>query len=189
MFRIAIDMDGVLVNTQPRISKLFNEMFGTDIDSEMTLNFDLKSLFCISEEEELALFEQVFASNEGLYPIKGSIEACNLLKEAGFDLIVTTARHSTSITNEWLKKYNIYNKLSGVYYNVNKNKDKIPSFDYMIDDSPRKIANLYSLCKKQAFLLRNPQNAFSRDVRNRYISVKNWDEFLNKISRMHPDIF
>ena len=94
-------------------------------------------------------------------------------------MIAVTARKQKKITYEWLDK----NGLGYIvpYFIDLQPLNSIPDFDYLLDDSPKKIARLIDNTKKQAFIFESSQNINCVDILNRYVRVKDWEDFLSKV--------
>lgn len=58
----------------------------------------------------------------------------------------------------------------------------IPSIDYMLDDTPSKLATLENNIRVQSYLLSSPKNLGCLDIKSRFIRVEGWKEFLNKVT-------
>ena len=97
-------------------------------------------------------------------------------------MIAVTARRDVDITYEWLQM----NELGFIGPYFMTLTGDIPSFDYLLDDSPKKIARLVHKTKKQAFLFSTPWNEHCYDLFGRWSRIDNWSHFLHEMSVRHP---
>jgi 5'(3')-deoxyribonucleotidase len=179
--RIAIDIDGVLADFACKLKSVVREKYHYTLENEDIQQLNLKYLLGLNDQEERQIMDAVFADNQNFPPVGKAIESCHRLEDAGYELMIVTARYSVSVTLEWLRLH----KLLIVPYFINIDMKNIPDFDYLLDDSPVKIARLAEKTRLQAFLFDTPWNQNCIDLRGRYQRIFNWDHFIKKMRGWH----
>lgn len=173
---IALDVDGVLADFNTRMCHVLKEDFNIVLNPSKLIHWDFNHAYGLTRDEEKQLMTRIFDSNTHFPPMPGAIAGVNALVERGHDLIITTARKDPSNTQEWLE----INGLDFIMpYHISL--EECPEFDYLLDDSPKKIAQLQGNIRKQAFLFDSIQNKDCIDLLNRYTRVYEWGGFLETL--------
>ena len=181
---IALDIDGVLANFNKRLLECVKKLYNIKVQEFELVSYDYRNLFGLTDKEEEELFDLVFDPSGAFDIIDGSLEGCRALQKDGFNLFCLTARYNETVTHEWLDNHGFSDLNIPVYFT--KHSENIPNFDYMLDDSPRKIANHIHKITDQAFCMTGTLNRYSHDVKKRYEKVYDWRDFLNQIFKRHP---
>lgn len=113
--RIGIDVDGTLADNLQAFVDVFNEKTGKQLTKTEVFDFDLSLVYGIPADE----VDQVFHDNAervfGEVPaMEGAREALELMKNAGVELYLVTARppNLRELTADWLKRHKIpYDRL------------------------------------------------------------------------------
>ena len=178
---IAVDIDGVLANFLHKLNYVWLEIYGYGLPLEEIKSFDLKNNLCLDKQEYALLMHKVFIDNDNFPPNIGALDVYKFLKDSQHcDIIAVTARHldGKELTKEWL-----YNNGFGYLRTYYMDEyDSIPEFDFLLDDSPFKIATLRDKTRQQAFLMRGVQNSNMLNVLGRYTEVPNWYYFLRELN-------
>lgn len=177
----ALDIDSVLADFMVKMADVVQKKYGVDLNIDVQTQVDFRHAYCFNHEEEREMMKAIFTDNNNFPPVHGALEGYKELEEMGFEVISITARKEREITYDWLKKNN-FSSIVPFFLDLG---DEIPMFDYLLDDSPKKIARLEPYIRKQAFLMDTPQNENCVDLKNRFIRVRNWDDFVRKIKEMH----
>lgn len=176
---IALDIDGVLADFNVRMKHVMQEDFNINPNIFKIVQWDFKHAYGLTKDEEKHLMSRIFESNDHFPPMPGAIQGVNSLLEKGYDIIITTARKNPANTQEWLE----INGLDFIKpYHIDL--EECPEFDYLLDDSPKKVGKLQGKIKKQAFLFDSIQNKDCVDIFNRYIRVYSWDDFLETLDEI-----
>ena len=178
MDTIAVDIDGVLANFSHKLCYVFKKLYNKDLESVPIQSFDLRNVLCLDSLEDYKIMYNIFKDNDNFPPMPGAVDACNLLREH-YNIIAVTARKSRHqlLTREWL----IDNELSFIKPYFLENFQSVPDFDFLIDDSPKKIAILRHKTRKQAYLLQHEQNFGAKNILERYEPVKSWSHFVDQL--------
>lgn len=186
--RIAIDLDDVIAEYVPTLTKFYNKIYGTQLDHNSIKTWELKDYYehTRTDEETRALMT-LFAHNPdflSMPPVPGAIESIHRL-EPDYELHVITARASRSIdaTYNWMKEHGISN--IPVWFNKDKGKmcEQL-GIDLMIDDGVHNLDRVADTSKLTSTLLFDqPWNRKNNYVRG-HERAKDWDE-VNKIIRSY----
>src|SRR3989344_3586872 len=176
---IGLDFDGVLADFYFKLRYEIGKHYNIQFDFNDIYHQDIRNLFCISEKEYKVLMNSVINTNDHFPIISGALRGFNYLKSRGYNINIITARHTVISAQKWLEENGFGDDIS-IY---STSKDNIPEVDYFLDDSPRKIANLISYIKQKAFLLSSIYNRNAFDLKNRYIRVSNWDNFIIELEK------
>lgn len=193
--RIGIDIDGVIASMDNALLKEYlkhdKELRNTGIINENP-RYIRWGMFDWSEEEEKAFYNaniERIATN--LKPIKDSKETIDKLKADGNKIYIITGRDNEDYSNpkkmteDWLKKYNIYydELIFTNAYKKEKSKECIKNnIDIMIDDSVNNCREITEKSNTKVLLM---NKRFNKNV-NEFERVNNWKEIYTKISAMCP---
>lgn len=175
--KIGIDIDDTLLGTHEEVVKHAN-MHAKHLDFSNYEHFET--------EEEINFFrEHIEVMQINAKPLPGSIEALNVLKEKGYELIFITARGSSyefnmeydykKVTEAVFEKYKIpYDKI--IYKCFPKGEmAKLLEIDIFLDD---REDNLDDVAKHGIKCIKVVPNM---DIESKYIKFDNWDDILNYI--------
>lgn len=91
--KVAVDLDGVLINLQDKLVSFHNRRYGTNTRTEEIVHYDLDDIWKVGEEEFIRRIMEFYRSQEfsEVEPIEGAVSGVEELSRE-FDLIVITAR-------------------------------------------------------------------------------------------------
>ena len=175
---VALDIDGVLADFEKQFNRKYREYFGFENQDNLILSsVALEDYLCL-DKEELQSFITYLLDDMDCPVIPGAVEGCASLREMGCHLIIITNRLCDEATRNWLEVNGFWN-IKPYFLKLG---DDIPSFDYILDDSPHKIAALLWKTNHKSYLMKSVQNLGCSNILNRYECVENWADFLNKIN-------
>ena len=160
---IAFDLDDTLVKTD--VVSLASKKFGYTKYSDLTKRDWRFTSF--PEDLRKEIFRMFSSSKYMCYlanPIDGSQNLLKELKEAGFKLIIITARVKKlkRATKNLVKKY--FPEIDDVYFvdivETKKNLFKKLKIDYWVDDAPHEIKNALTLGIK-SFMISNKNTNYN----------------------------
>lgn len=164
--RIAIDMDEVMANVEPKFLDLYEQEFGRRLTRE---DYWGKKIYGLRKEEQYlrdALFDKGFFRDLEVMP--GSQEVIRELME-DYDIFITTAamefRSSFEDKYDWLQEHFPFLHWKNFVFCGDKS---IIRADYMIDDH---VKNLLTF-QGTGLLFTASHNAFEE----RFTRVNNWEE-------------
>ena len=174
---VALDVDGVLADFNTRMRHVMAEEYGfLDPNTIQIIQWDFNHAYGLTKAEEKHLMARIFASNDHFPPMPGAIEGVNGLVERGHDVIITTSRKDPGNTQEWLE-INGLDFIQPYYIDL----EDAPKFDFLLDDSPKKMGKLRNNIQQQAFLFNSEQNKDCVDIFDQWIRVYGWDGFLDTL--------
>jgi len=183
--RIALDIDRVLADFDVRLAYCVNKLFGLKLVPSDIVTDNFKALFCLDDQEEKVLFDEVFSSIDHFPVVEGAVEGCKFLRENDVELFLVTARFTEEVTYEWLSAY--FPTFDFPVYFKNE-MSTIPSAHYFLDDSPYKIAKYYDKITRQCFLMDSHPNKGCINVGNKYQRVHGWSDFLERVQKDNPNL-
>ncbi|MFX1497075.1 MAG: hypothetical protein ACFFBH_06090 [Promethearchaeota archaeon] len=188
MKKVAVDIDGVLLDVMITYCKTFNRLYNTNYKKSDVKNWEFFRDWNISEKEAFKVFYKVYENSIEIPFIDK--DAPKILKDLNlnYNVYIVTARQAKfkDPTLEKLKSHGIkknihYKKLFFLEprpYDVKLKHD----FDIYIDDSPN-LANSIKKMKMRLLLLFDQPWNQNVDSEDNVIRVYNWNEiydFLNK---------
>ncbi|CAF0748073.1 unnamed protein product [Didymodactylos carnosus] len=89
---IALDCDGVLLNYNKTYGLIYSQTFGQELIVVNPRSYHAKNMYNITmTDEEKIEFNRVFDGWRNMPMFDGALEACNLLRAAGYELFCVTA--------------------------------------------------------------------------------------------------
>ena len=181
METVALDFDGVIADHEPKKARVLKDLYNWNdsylaFDKFQLLTYSLQDYLGLSKSEYSELQEKIFNDLSDVIPIKGAIDGITSLKNLGYNLYIVTYRKERSEIPKWLEYYGIY--IPVIYPNLG---DDVPSVDYMLDDTPSKLADLDSKINIQSYLLSSPKNQGSLDLNSRFTRASDWKDFLKSL--------
>lgn len=179
---ICIDIDGTLTDPYFFVPYL-NKITGKNLTNDDYVSVDWKVVYGEEFHEEYSRFDLRYSD---LYldavPVEYSVEGVNALKDAGYRIVIVTARHEfiNDLTREWLKK-NGY-KFDALF-SVGGNENKLmiargEDASIIIEDDPNN-ARLLADYEYKVYLI---DTNYNKDVVHRnVIRVSGWKEIINDI--------
>ena len=136
-------------------------------------SWEFSNLLGLNISETKDFRDELFQSLEGVFPILGAPTGIRLLSER-HQLILATNRTEKELTKAWLSEYGIGNLFeSQIFLALG---DKMPNVDFLVDDSPKKLARLSPFVRERLILFSQPHNRGCLDVLRRFHRISNWDE-------------
>jgi uncharacterized HAD superfamily protein len=184
--KIAIDIDGVLIDIIIRYCEIYNERFGTNYQKKDITTWDFFKDWNITEEAAFNIFYEIYADSMKVPFIdEDAPEIMKTLNEL-YDIDIVSARlpeYRSSI----VEKLNFHNICEGVQYielillhhkpyDI-KLKQK---YDVYVDDNPNLVEPIKDLEDRILLLYDQPWNQKSICEHNVH-RVYDWNEVLRKI--------
>ena len=176
---VALDCDGVLADFEKRFYTVVGELFSPDVQNLVKLGpAPIKDYLGLDDENYINFMNRIFANTDNFPVCEGSLEGYHRLKKGGYDLIVVTSRKCVPETEQWLRDKGF----GGIEpYFLFRDSNELPEFDYLLDDTPSKIARLMPWIREEAYLMKSPQNFGCLNLFGNFERVSNWEEFLVKM--------
>lgn len=194
--RIGIDIDNVISNFDDTLLKEYlkhdKELRNTGIISE-NARYIRNGMFDWTEEEESSFYHKnIERIAKNLKPIRNAKEIIDRLKSDGNEIYIITGRDNgeysdpLKMTEEWLKKYNIYFDkliLTNAYNKKQKSEECLKNkVDIMIEDSISTCVNL----KQKNIRVLTMNTRFNKEEEFKEIErVNSWREIYAKISELY----
>jgi len=187
--KIAIDIDGVLIDLMVEYCRIFNSIYGTSYKKEDVTDWEFFKDWGISEEEAFAVFNQIYEDSMSVPFIDN--EAPSVMKSLNLkhEVFIVSARES-EFKLPIIKKLNFHNIKKGIHYIelillTHKPYDLKLSkhFDLYIDDNPNLVDPIKKLKNKFLLLYDQPWNQNSKCEHN-VIRVYNWKEVHKEINNL-----
>jgi uncharacterized HAD superfamily protein len=187
--KIAVDIDGVLLDIMVEYCKIFNKRYGTNYIKKDVTDWEFFKDWGISEEEAFAVFNQIYEDSMSVPFIDN--EAPSVMKSLNLkhEVFIVSARES-EFKLPIIKKLNFHNIKKGIHYIelillTHKPYDLKLSkhFDLYIDDNPNLVDPIKKLKNKFLLLYDQPWNQNSKCEHN-VIRVYNWKEVHKEINNL-----
>ena len=184
--KIAIDIDGVLLDIIVRYCEIYNKRYGTNYKKKDITNWDFFKDWKITEENAFNIFYEIYADSMKIPFIdENAPEIMKKLNEK-YDVDIVSARlpeYRTSIVN----KLNFHNIREGIHYVElillhHKPYDiKLKqNYDVYIDDNPNLVEPIKKLKNRTLLLYDQPWNQDSVCKKNVY-RIYDWNGVYKKI--------
>jgi uncharacterized HAD superfamily protein len=187
--KIAIDIDGVLLDIIVTYCEIYNKRFGTNYQKNDIASWDFFKDWNISEEAAFNIFYEIYADSMNVPFIDEN--APKIMKKLNelYDVDIVSARlpeYRSSIVNK-LKSHNIregiqYVELILLHHKPYDIKMK-QNYDIYVDDNPNLVEPIKKLENRTLLLFNQPWNQNSVCEKNVY-RVFNWEEVYNKIREL-----
>lgn len=176
---VALDCDGVLADFEKHFYTVVEELYGSDVRNIVTLGpMPVRDYLGLSREHFEGFMDAMFRDVDAFPVVDGALDGYARLKNGGYNLIIVTARKCVPETEQWL----LNKGFGGIQpYFLFRDKQELPKFDYILDDSPSKIAQLKPWTREKAYLMKSPQNVDCPNPFNNFEKVNDWEEFLVKM--------
>ena len=187
--KIAIDIDGVLLDIIVRYCEIYNERFGTSYQKKDITSWDFFRDWDITEEAAFNIFYEIYADSMSVPFIDD--RAPDIMKSLNeiYDVDIVSARlpqYRSSIVN----KLNFHNIREGTHYielillhhkpyDI-KLKQK---YDLYVDDNPNLVEPIKKMNNRALLLYDQPWNQHSVCENNVY-RVYDWNDVYMKIKEM-----
>jgi len=194
--KIAIDIDGVLADTNPALNDFYNKRHGTTLKVKDYFSHDLGKVWGCPEQEAVQIVEEFYQSPclLRIHPLKGSVQGINALSKK-HNLIAVTSRPEIiqMKTEEFISNYfgkkideivslTLHNFLAekrSKYYACSSR-----GVDLLIEDC---LETAIDCAEKgiTSFLLNQPWNQLDGNYRGilpvNFIRFQNWLEIVEKL--------
>ena len=187
--KIAIDIDGVLLDIIVEYCKIYNERYGTSYQKKDIKNWDFFKDWNISEEVAFNIFYEIYADSMNVPFIDEN--APRVMKKLNelYDVDIVSARlpeYRSSI----IKKLNFHDVREGIQYVElillhHKPYDikMKQNYDIYVDDNPNLVEPIKKLEDRTLLLFDQPWNQNSVCENNVY-RVYEWEEVYDKIREL-----
>lgn len=191
--RIAIDVDGVILNIMAPFLEIFNQKYNANYIMEDLIKWDFFLDWEVSETEILSIFKKI-VNNEVSVPLieDGVPQVMKILnKQHHLDLLTAREEQNRTYLIEMLKHHAIhedihYNKLLMV--GSKKNDIKLEhDYEVFVDDNPYLIKAIKKKSYKHLLLFDQPWNRERIEAKN-IIRVHSWKEVLEEIVLFSKEI-
>ena len=184
--KIAVDIDGVLLDIVISFCEIFNERYKTQYSKEDVTNWEFFNDWNITEEEAFGIFFQIYKNTMDVPFIDKSAPKYMKNLNTEHDVYILSARTSEykSQIKEKLDFHNIkkgehYNELILVHHKPYDQK-KNYKFDIYIDDNPHLAETIKKSKERYLLLYDQPWNQ-NFICKNNIIRVHNWKEVYETI--------
>jgi len=187
--KIAIDIDGVLLDIMVEYCIIFNQKYGTNYSKADVTDWEFFKYWNISEKEAFEIFDIIYEDSMPVPFIDENaptiMENLNKLHEVS----IVTARN-LKYKDPVVKKLNFHNIKKGIQY-----RDIIllhhepydiklqQNFDVYVDDNPNLVEAIGEL-KERTLLLYDQLWNQNCICENNVIRVHNWKEVLKEIKKL-----
>jgi 5'(3')-deoxyribonucleotidase len=188
--RIAVDLDGVLVDIIPPLCLLYNDTYGNsqgfvpktkkDVD-----NWDFWIDWRLTEEAFYYLVGQVWENFESL-PLVDYLCLKYLRKLANravVDIVTAERKNAEEKVKKFLERRNL---IQGIFYHnlhIDKTKKLEMNYDIYVDDNPYLAKDIKDYPNKFLILFDQPWNQEIKNSSNVY-RVKNWREIWKNLIKI-----
>lgn len=187
--KIAVDLDGVVMEFAETFLEFRNERYNSNYKKEDIFTYDFWNVFGVSREQSIKDVLDFYNSPkfEGIAPIPNSQETMSLLSEKYFIAALTARPDFTrDKTLNWLEKYfpNIFSEFHFTNFAGNgkmKNKSDFCiqyGYETLIDDYHQHV-NECAAKGIQTFLLTQPWNW--ETLHPKVVRVRNWNEIQQRL--------
>ncbi len=162
--KIAIDIDGVLLDIMITYLKIFNNKYNTKYEKKDVTNWEFFKEWEVSEEEAFDIFYRIYQDSM-LVPFidNDAPEVMRKLRNY-YDVFIVSAR-TPEYENSIIKKLNFHNIKKGVHYedlillHHKPNDIKLSlDFDIYVDDNPNLVEPIKRIVRKKLLLFDQPWN-------------------------------
>jgi uncharacterized HAD superfamily protein len=194
--RIAVDIDGVLLDLVITFCEIFNERYNTHYTKEDVSNWEFFNDWNITEEEAFEIFFQIYENTMDVPFIDEKASEYMRKLNINHDVYILSARTS-QYKSQIIEKLNFHNIKKGVHYKElilvhHKPYDQKQNynFDVYIDDNPHLAETIKNIKERYLLLYDQPWNQ-DFNCKNNIIRVHNWKEVydtiisLSKINNFH----
>ncbi len=184
--KIAIDVDGVLLDLMSEFCQMYNERFGTKYSKEDATNWDFYKDWDIPLEFLTDSFRQLH-ENPMITPLIDKV-APEIMKELRlvYDIDIITSREAYT-RKALIERLNSLGIHKGSHYKeiiitpLSPNDVKLSyEYDLFIDDNPNLATSINKYDDKILLLYNQPWNYSVQNTRN-VVRVQNWTEILEFI--------
>lgn len=185
--KIAIDIDGVLLDIVVNFCKIFNKKHGTSYTKKDITNWEFFNDWNITEEEAFEIFFQIYENTMSVPFIDET--APNYMQELNrsHDVYILSARTSQyraqiieKLNFHGIKKGEQYIALILVYHKPYVSKQDY-EFDVYVDDNPHLADAIKEMKDRYILLYDQPWNQ-DFICTNNVIRVYNWNDVYEKIN-------
>lgn len=182
-FRIGIDVDDVIADLSGKIPLVVKELYDLDIDESDLGCYDLYHFLGITDEEGKEFYQRLCDDFDDVNTLPGALEGLRELESRGHEITIVTKRWEQEATQDYLRSIGI-----GHYPQVFLHaKDPMVDIDFMLDDNPKKLAELIPWIKRVPFLMNRPSNRYCLDAYNRFLRVNSWMDFIRIIKSLEQN--
>ena len=187
--RIAVDIDGVLLDLVITFCEIFNERYNTHYRKEDVSNWEFFNDWNITEEEAFEIFFQIYENTMDVPFIDKDASEYMRKLNINHDVYILSARTS-QYKSQIIEKLNNHNVKLGVHYNElilvhHKPYDQKQNykFDVYIDDNPHLAETIEKTKGRYLLLYDQPWNQ-DFVCKNNIIRVHNWKEVYDTINSL-----
>lgn len=184
--KIAIDIDGVLLDLMATFCDIFNQRYNTNYKKKDVINWEFFKDWSISEEEAYEIFYKIYEDSSSVPFIDEN--APSILKSLNnFHHIDLVSARTSKYRHQLIKKLNAHGIRKGVQYTnlilVNHkpyDKKLDLKYDIYVDDNPNLVEPVQKMKGRFLLLYDQPWNQYCICEEN-IIRVYNWKEIHAKI--------
>jgi uncharacterized HAD superfamily protein len=191
--KIAVDIDGVLIDLMVEYCRIFNSIYGTSYKKDDVTSWEFFNDWGISENEAFTVFNQIYEDSMSVPFIDDDapsiIKSLNLRNE----VFIVSARES-KFKLPIIKKLKFHNIKQNIHYKelillTHRPYDLKLSqgFDLYVDDNPNLVEPIKELNNKFLLLYDQPWNQNSY-CENNVIRVHNWREVQKVIDNLQSNL-
>lgn len=184
--KIAIDIDGVLLDIIVRYCEIYNKRYGTNYQKKDITNWEFFKDWNISEEIAFKIFYEIYADSKNVPFIDDNAPKIMKKLNERYDVDIVSARlpeYRSSIVN----KLNFHDVREGIQYvelillhHKPYNIKLKQNYDVYVDDNPNLVEPIKQLKNRFLLLYDQPWNQESVCEENVY-RVYDWNEVYQKI--------
>jgi uncharacterized HAD superfamily protein len=182
--KIAIDVDGVLLDLMVEFCEIFNKRYGTKYTKEDVAHWEFFHDWDVSEDVAYDIFHEIYNNSQEVPFIDQRAPRIlkNLHQNHQLDIVSARTFKFKGELKKTLETHGIHNNVH--YRNLilveNKPYDVKLTLDYEIyvDDNPNLVTPIKNIHNKFLLLYNQPWNYNIRASKN-VLRVMNWEEILN----------
>ncbi|TFG06472.1 MAG: hypothetical protein EU539_07515 [Promethearchaeota archaeon] len=187
--KIAIDVDGVLLDLMINFCKIYNDRYNSACRKEDVKHWEFFKDWEISEEECYEIFSLVYENTMNVPLISNKIP--NILKalNSKYQVDIVTARN-VKFRPQLVEKLNLHEIKKGIHYEKIVVVDHKPydiklkyEYDIYVDDNPNLVESVKRHEEIYLLLFDQPWNQTEKCEKN-VIRVYNWEEIKEVIKKI-----
>jgi len=191
--KIAIDIDGVLLDIMVEYCIIYNEKYGTKYTKADVTDWEFFKYWNISEKEAFEIFDIIYEDSMAVPFMDENAPTIMEKLSKLHEVSIVTARNP-KYKDPVVKKLNYHNIKKGIQY-----RDMIllhhepydiklqENFDVYVDDNPNLVESIGELKERILLLYDQPWNQ-NCICENNVIRVHNWKEVYLEINKLQNEI-
>ncbi|MEJ2248542.1 MAG: hypothetical protein P8Y70_10810 [Candidatus Lokiarchaeota archaeon] len=192
--RVAIDVDGVLLDLMVEYCEIFNKKYNTSYSKEDVAHWEFFRDWNISEEAAYEIFHKIYENSQKVPFIDNdALKVLNSLYQNHYiDIVSARTFKFKRELRKALESHKVYRNVhyrnlilvSNKPYDIKLNLD----YDIYVDDNPNLVNPITQFSKKFLLLYDQPWNQNAKNSKN-VIRIKNWKEIETTFKQLENGLF